>query len=79
MEEHTMPKCPICQSEAKPLDVTGNFSGFDCPKHGPFKVTGSVFKNAPTKDAEPHQWEAALKKAQARAGAAWPLITTYDF
>ena len=40
----------------KPLDVTGDSSGFDCPKHGPFKVTGSVFKNAPTKDAEPHQW-----------------------
>ncbi len=79
MGEHTMPKCPICQSEAKPLDVTGDFSGFDCPKHGRFKVAGTVFENVPTKSAGPQQWEAALKKAQAKAGTGWPLITTNEF
>jgi hypothetical protein len=75
-----MPACPICKAEAKALDRTGYHEGVDCPKHGPFKVSGSVLVDSRTKDAEPTQWETALAKAKKRANEGeWPVIVTYDF
>jgi hypothetical protein len=75
-----MPICPICQSEAKALDKTGDADGFDCPQHRRVKVAGSVFEDATGKTATCEQWEAALKKAKARTKPGeWPLIQTYDF
>jgi len=75
-----MPICPICKSEVKPLDLTGDTVGFDCPKHGCFRVSGTVFADARTKNAEPQQWEAALKRAQARGKLdEWPMVVTHDF
>jgi hypothetical protein len=71
--------CPICKSQARPLDRTGDATGFRCEKHGNFKVAGSVFAT-PTKDATPEQWEAALKRAKKRTvPGEWPVVTTYDF
>ena len=58
-----MPICPICQSEAKPLDRTGDAEGFDCPQHERFKVGGTALSTK--SDASREQWEAALKKAKA--------------
>jgi hypothetical protein len=77
-----MAVCPICQSEARELDKVGDADGFDCPKHGKFKVASTVFvlANADRERAGREQWEAAFEKAteNARPGT-WPLITTYDF
>ncbi|MDB5608695.1 MAG: hypothetical protein JWP25_5595 [Bradyrhizobium sp.] len=72
--------CPICESEAQSLDPTGDAPGFHCQQHGNFKVAGTVFENAPTKNASREQWEAALTKAKAKAKPGeWPHITTNDF
>jgi hypothetical protein len=73
--------CPICKSEAAVLDKTGAPDGFDCPHHGRFKVSSTVFAVSSFKDASREQWEAALKKAKAKATPdEWaPCITTYDF
>jgi len=70
--------CPICKSEAKPLDRTGDAEGFDCPTHKRFKVAGSVF--ATRRDTTREEWEAALKRATLRANPdSWPVIQTTDF
>jgi hypothetical protein len=74
--------CPICQSEAKELDKTGDVDGFDCPKHGKFKVASTVFvlASAGPQSLGREQWEASFKKAKGKARpGTWPLITTYDF
>lgn len=70
-----MNACPICGSETEPLPKTGDYKGVDCPRHGKFKVSGSVLAtNANGK------WEDALAKAKARAKAdEIPLIMTHDF
>jgi hypothetical protein len=74
-----MPICPICKSDAQPLPKTWDHEGFDCLKHGKFKVSGSVLAVDPGKPASREQWEAALKKARARAKSGeWPLIDVYD-
>jgi hypothetical protein len=75
-----MPHCPICKFEVKPLERTGDAEGFDCEEHGQFHVAGTVFRVARTRKAKPEQWEAALRKAQMRAGRGnRPIITTFDF
>lgn len=72
--------CPICKSEAKPLDKVGDFEGFDCPQHGKFKVAGTVFRVDTFKNASQEKWESALKKAKAKTNPGeWPLINSYDF
>ena len=69
--------CPICKSEAKLLDKTGDATGYDCPEHGRFRVASSVL--ATKQDARREKWE-ALKRAKERQPNEWaPLITTYDF
>jgi hypothetical protein len=75
-----MTVCPICKSEAKSLDRTGDPEGFDCPRHDKFKVSGSVCAVDAYKNASREQWEAAFKKAKARTKPGeWPVIQTYDF
>jgi hypothetical protein len=70
--------CPICGSEAGEFDRTGDAKGYDCVRHGKFKVAGSV--SATKQDATRQQWESALVKARARAKSGeWPTITTHDF
>jgi hypothetical protein len=72
--------CPICGSEAKTLDRTGDAVGFDCPQHGKFKVACTVFASEPTRIAGRDKWEAALKTAAGRSNPdEWPCITTHDF
>lgn len=70
--------CPICKSTVKPLDKVGDTDGFDCSRHGKFKVSGTV---AGTKaDAASEQWETALKNAKAHTAAGeWPVIKESDF
>lgn len=73
-----MTVCPICQSETKPLDRTGDAEGFDCPQHGTFKVGGTALSTK--SEASREQWEAALKKTKDRTRPdLWPVITTQDF
>lgn len=75
-----MPICPICQTEAKPLDSTGDPVGLDCPHHGKFKVSGTVLAVDIYTLAGREKWEDALKKAKGNAEpGAWPVITSYDF
>jgi hypothetical protein len=70
--------CPICKSKAKPLDIIGDWHGFDCPQHSKLKVAGTAMETR--KDCEAAQWEAALKRARARtAPSEWPLIKDEDF
>jgi len=70
-----MLSCPICGSEAEPLPRTGDSVGFDCVRHGKFKVAGTVVAIDPN-----GQWENAYAKAKARAEVdELPLIMTYDF
>ena len=58
--------CPICKSEAEEIEP-GTFDGvwFRCLKHREFGVSDTALKTR--KDAEPEQWERALKKATERA------------
>jgi hypothetical protein len=73
-----MPICPICQSETKSLDKTGDHEGFDCPQHDKFKVEGTVLAVDANHPASREQWEEALKNAKARAKPdGWPIITIY--
>lgn len=37
-----MNACPICGARTEEFDRTGVAEGFDCPRHGKFKVSGSV-------------------------------------
>jgi hypothetical protein len=66
-----MDTCPICGSEAETLDRTGDADGFDCPRHGKFKVADSVLRSEPTKNRL--EWEAALLRAAEKAKpGVWP-------
>jgi len=62
-----MVTCPICKSEAEEIEP-GTFDGmwFRCLKHREFGVSDTALKTR--KNAEPEQWERALKKAIERAG-----------
>lgn len=70
-------RCPICGSTAKPLDKVGDADGFDCPKHGKFKVSGTAMSTK--KDRPPKEWEAALDRAKKRTKPGeWPAICDAD-
>ena len=74
-----MATCPVCKSEAEEIEP-GTFDGvwFRCLKHREFGASDTALKTR--KDAEPEQWERALKKAIERAGAEKrPKITDDDF
>jgi hypothetical protein len=73
------PICPICKSEVKLLDRTGDFTGYDCGEHGRFRVAGSVFATPSLIGASRKKWEAALVSVKKRDPDAWaPLITSDD-
>ena len=68
-------QCPICDTECSPLPRVGDAAGFDCPRHGRFKVSDTVFSRNLRGD-----WEAALERAKAHAAIGeLPTIRTYDF
>jgi hypothetical protein len=74
-----MATCPVCRSEAEEIEP-GTFDGvwFRCLKHREFGVSDTALKTR--KDAEPEQWERALKKAIERSGTEKrPKITDDDF
>ena len=74
-----MATCPICKSEAEEIEGDA-FDGvwFRCLKHREFGVSNTALKTR--KDAEPEQWERALKKAIERAGPEErPKILDLDF
>jgi hypothetical protein len=74
-----MTMCPICKAEAEEIEP-GTFDGvwFRCLKHREFGVSDTALKTR--KDAEPEQWERALKKATERAGEGnRPKILDLDF
>jgi hypothetical protein len=76
-----MPLCPICKQETAAFaDKAGRADGFDCPRHGKFKVSATVFSINRDKRASAEQWHAALEKARARQpSGVVPLILSYDF
>jgi hypothetical protein len=72
-----MTDCPICASESGELPKTGDADGYDCPVHGKFKVSGSVF--ATKQNANRTDWESALERAKPVGSSPWPTIRTSDF
>jgi hypothetical protein len=75
-----MATCPICKSEAQEIEPGTFVDGtwFRCLKHREFGVSDTALKTR--KDAEPEQWERALKKAIERAGEGnRPKILDLDF
>jgi hypothetical protein len=75
-----MAECPICKSKAEPLDVVGDYRGFDCPKHGKFKVADTIFALPDFVNSDAALWEAVLRLAQTRAKPGeWPTIGSYEF
>jgi hypothetical protein len=67
--------CPICKSKTKPLDRTGDATGYDCETHGRFKVADTVLRVPSLMAANRQQWERALENAKWRARPGeWPLI-----
>lgn len=75
-----MVSCPICKAEAEEIEPGTFVDGtwFRCLKHREFGVSDTALKTR--KDAEPEQWESALKKATERAGEGnRPKILDLDF
>ena len=75
-----MATCPICKAEAEEIEPGTFVDGvwFRCLKHREFGVSDTALKTR--KDAEPEQWERALKKATERAGEGnRPKILNLDF
>lgn len=57
----------------------GDPDGFDCPRHGKFKVAGTIWSLARTESLTEAEWESALAKAKARTKPGeLPSITSYD-
>ena len=71
-------RCPVCGARARSLARTGDAEGFNCPKHGSFKVAGTVLAFRNNYSAADFQRALTRVKAQAKAGEL-PTITTYDF
>jgi hypothetical protein len=70
--------CPICKAEAEEIEPGIDGVWFRCLKHREFGVSDTALKTR--KDAEPEQWESALKKAIERAGEGnRPKILDEDF
>ena len=70
--------CPICKSSVKPLHKTNDTDGFDCPRHGKFRVSRTTVSTK--SGAPPEQWEAAFKTAKAHTAAnESPVIQDADF
>jgi hypothetical protein len=79
MVQLAMVTCPICKSEAEEIEGD-TFDGmwFRCLKHREFGVSDTALKTR--KNAEPEDWEGALKKAIERAcPEERPKILDLDF
>jgi hypothetical protein len=63
-----MAQCPICKSAAEEID-RGFFDGvgFDCRRHGRFRVTGPVIKLMESNEWTRQAWESALMVAKRAA------------
>ena len=63
-----MAQCPICKSAAEEID-RGFFDGvgFDCRRHGRFRVTGTVIKLMESNEWTRRAWENALMVAKRAA------------
>ena len=63
-----MAQCPICKSAAEEID-RGFFDGvgFDCRRHGRFRVTGPVIKLMESNEWTRRAWENALMVAERAA------------
>ena len=73
-----MTSCPICNAECTALDPAGDAEGYDCARHGKFKVSRTVLAVKPSKTGS--EWDAAFERAKGRASPGeWPCITTHDF
>jgi hypothetical protein len=70
--------CPICGEACKVLlpETAGNYA-FACVVHHDFEVTKSAMPKG--KHMMVARWEAALRKAKARAGIGRPCIEVGDF
>jgi hypothetical protein len=76
-----MAQCPICRSAEEEID-RGLFDGvgFDCKRHGRFRVSGTVINLMKSNEWPRRDWERALMLAQGEAvGDALPLITSDHF
>jgi hypothetical protein len=75
-----METCPICKSEAEIIEPGTFVDGtwFRCLRHREFGVSDTALQSR--KNAEPEEWERALKKAIERAGPEErPKILDLDF
>jgi hypothetical protein len=72
--------CPICKHQTKPIDNMVDTIGFDCPKHGKFRVTSTIKAMPAHWNASEERWEIALHRARSRHPDAWAaIITDEDF
>jgi hypothetical protein len=78
MTEPDNTTCPICDTDAEALPVTGDFEGFNCPAHGKFEVSGTVM-SLRKGTADVPMWEKALQRAKARAANGRSSKTTTSF
>jgi hypothetical protein len=63
-----MPQCPICKSAAEEIDQRlFDGVGFDCRRHGRFRVTGTVIKLMESNEWTRRAWENALMVAKRAA------------
>ena len=72
------PICPICQRKVETLDKTGDWTGYDCPGHGRFKVVRTIFAIPSKFGALREKWEAALKQARQRQPDEWAALIRSD-
>ena len=66
-----MTSCPICDAECATVEITGDAEGYDCARHGKFKVSRTVLAVEASKTRG--EWDAALERAKGRASPdEWP-------
>jgi hypothetical protein len=71
--------CPICKSKAKLLDRTGDATGFDCERHGKFKIADTILAIPSKMETSREHWEVALTRAKERTKPGeWPVIKSDD-
>ena len=70
--------CPICQTRANPIVNTVVTIGFNCPKHGRFRVMHTTRSSPALDNASEEKWERALQRARSRHPDAWAAIIMDD-
>ena len=75
--------CPICKTKEVDLldDLVEFTKGFDCPKHGRFRVSVHVLNDRVLMGKPPEDWGHALRRAKKsrQPGALAPCITGHSF